>query len=66
MIPDTGHIRLLGLDWRTHSPQIREHIGIQFQSTQLDEKIKVREVLELYSRFVADWRVDVWHRQPGQ
>lgn len=49
--PDSGEIRLLGLDWRTHATAIRNRIGVQFQSTQLDEKIKVREVLEMYSKY---------------
>lgn len=56
--PDAGQIRLLDLDWRTHSTQIRERIGVQFQSTQLDEKIKVREVLEMYSQYyVRRWPI---------
>ena len=56
--PDAGQIRLLDLDWRTHSAQIRERIGVQFQSTKLDEKIKVREVLDMYSRFyVRRWPI---------
>lgn len=49
--PDSGEIRLLGLDWRSHGSQIRNRIGVQFQSTQLDEKIKVREVLEMYGTY---------------
>jgi len=49
--PDSGEIRLLGLDWRVHGTEIRNRIGVQFQSTQLDEKIKVREVLEMYSKY---------------
>ena len=49
--PDSGEIRLLGLDWRVPGTEIRNRIGVQFQSTQLDEKIKVREVLEMYSKY---------------
>jgi len=49
--PDSGEIRLLGLDWRAAGNDIRNRIGVQFQSTQLDEKIKVREVLEMYSKY---------------
>lgn len=49
--PDSGQIQLLGLDWRSHSAQIRQRIGVQFQSTQLDDKIKVGEVLDMYSRY---------------
>ncbi|MET3108445.1 ABC-2 type transport system ATP-binding protein [Oxalobacteraceae bacterium GrIS 2.11] len=49
--PDSGQIELLGMDWRAHGNEIRNRIGVQFQSTQLDEKIKVREVLEMYSKY---------------
>ena len=51
--PDTGEIHILGMDWRTQGAAIRNRIGVQFQSTQLDEKIKVREVLEMYSTYYA-------------
>jgi ABC-2 type transport system ATP-binding protein len=51
--PDSGEIILLGLDWRHHGAEIRNRIGVQFQSTQLDEKIKVREVLQMYSKYYA-------------
>jgi ABC-2 type transport system ATP-binding protein len=51
--PDSGEIHILGMDWRTHGADIRNRIGVQFQSTQLDEKIKVREVLEMYSTYYA-------------
>ena len=54
--PDSGQIHLLGMDWREHGTQIRNRIGVQFQSTQLDEKIKVREVLEMYSRYYVKTR----------
>jgi ABC-2 type transport system ATP-binding protein len=49
--PDSGEISLLGLAWSSHGEDIRNRIGVQFQSTQLDEKIKVREVLEMYSKY---------------
>ena len=54
--PDSGSIALLGMDWRTHGQQIRNRIGVQFQSTELDENIKVREVLEMYSKYYAKTR----------
>jgi len=51
--PNSGDIRVLGLDWRHHGKQIRQRIGVQFQSTELDDKIKVREVLELFGSYYA-------------
>jgi ABC-2 type transport system ATP-binding protein len=49
--PDRGEIRILGLDWRHQGPVIRTRIGVQFQSTELDDKVKVREALEMYGSF---------------
>jgi ABC-2 type transport system ATP-binding protein len=54
--PDAGTIHLLGMDWRVHGMEIRQRIGVQFQSTQLDEKIKVREVLDMASQYYANPR----------
>ncbi len=54
--PNAGDIRVLGLDWLNHGKQIRQRIGVQFQSTQLDDKIKVREVLELFGCYYAKSR----------
>jgi len=58
--PDKGEIKILGLDWKTHAKEIKSRIGVQFQSTQLDDRVKVREALALFgsyyetSRSVAD------------
>ncbi len=49
--PDTGEIRILGLDWRHDGREIRCRIGVQFQSTELDNKVKVREALELFGSY---------------
>jgi ABC-2 type transport system ATP-binding protein len=49
--PDAGEIRILGLDWRHEGPRIRGRIGVQFQSTQLDDKVKVREALEIFGSY---------------
>jgi len=46
--PDKGEIHVLGLDWKSHGPEIRSRIGVQFQSTQLDDRVKVREALEMF------------------
>lgn len=49
--PDEGDIRILGLDWRAHGRAIRSRIGVQFQSTTLDDKVKVREALEMFGSY---------------
>ncbi|HEX7645179.1 MAG TPA: ABC transporter ATP-binding protein [Burkholderiaceae bacterium] len=54
--PDDGEIRILGLDWRKDGNEIRNRIGVQFQSTQLDDKIKVREALHLFGCYYRNPR----------
>ena len=49
--PDKGEIRILGLDWRKDGGAIRTKIGVQFQSTQLDNKVKVREALKIFGSY---------------
>jgi len=56
---DAGAVRILGLDPRTDAHRLHQLIGVQLQETQLPEKLKVREALELYASFYpnpADWR----------
>ncbi|MGW8526448.1 ABC transporter ATP-binding protein [Nocardiopsis sp. NPDC055824] len=57
--PDSGTVRVLGLDPVGQGTELREHIGVQLQHTQLPENIKVWEALDLYASFYArprDWR----------
>ena len=49
--PDSGEIRILGMDWRRQGTAIRTRIGVQFQSTELDDKVKVGEALEMFGSF---------------
>ena len=49
--PDKGEIRILGLDWRQNAREIRCRMGVQFQSTQLDARVKVREVLAQFGAY---------------
>jgi ABC-2 type transport system ATP-binding protein len=56
---DAGQVRILGLDPLTDGHRLHQRIGVQLQETQLQEKLKVREALELYASFYphpADWR----------
>jgi ABC-2 type transport system ATP-binding protein len=46
--PDEGDIKILGLGWRRDGRAIRSRIGVQFQSTELDDKIKVREAMAMF------------------
>jgi ABC-2 type transport system ATP-binding protein len=52
-------VRILGLDPLTDRHRLHQRIGVQLQESQLQEKLKVREALELYASFYpnpADWR----------
>ena len=62
---DGGQVRILGLDPKTDGHRLHQRIGVQLQETQLQDKLKVREALELYASFYpdpADWRelLDRW------
>ncbi|MCX4390694.1 ABC transporter ATP-binding protein [Micromonospora peucetia] len=57
--PDSGTVRVLGLDPRRDRAAVRQKLGIQLQESQLPDQIKVWEALDLYSSFYphpADWR----------
>jgi len=56
---DHGTVRVLGLDPRADGAEVRQRLGIQLQQSQLPDRIRVGEVLKLYSSFYrspADWR----------
>jgi ABC-2 type transport system ATP-binding protein len=57
--PDGGHISVLGLDPGRDRAELREVLGVQLQSADLPDKLRVGEALRLYSSFYsrpADWR----------
>ena len=62
---DAGQVRILGLDPKTDGHRLHQRIGVQLQETQLQDRLKVGEALELYASFYpdpADWRelLDRW------
>jgi ABC-2 type transport system ATP-binding protein len=63
--PDSGSIRVLGLDPQGDGQALRERVGVQLQETHLQDKIKVWEALDLYASFYrrpADWNqlLETW------
>jgi ABC-2 type transport system ATP-binding protein len=57
--PDSGSVRVLGLDPQTAGGQLRQRVGVQLQESQLPELIRVWEALDLYASFYRsprDWR----------
>jgi ABC-2 type transport system ATP-binding protein len=56
---DGGAVRVLGKDPDHAGAELRELVGVQLQESELPERIRVWEALELYSSFYrdpADWR----------
>jgi ABC-2 type transport system ATP-binding protein len=49
--PDAGKISVLGLDPGRDRDRLRDVVGVQLQESQLPDKLKVREALELYASF---------------
>ncbi|AHH95827.1 ABC transporter ATP-binding protein [Kutzneria viridogrisea] len=57
--PDGGTVRVLGKDPRADRTHLRTKIGVQLQESQLPDRLRVGEALQLYSTFYpdpADWR----------
>jgi ABC-2 type transport system ATP-binding protein len=57
--PDSGSIRVLGLDPGRDGAELRRSVGIQLQEARLPDQLKVWEALDLYSSFYPDpydWR----------
>lgn len=58
--PDAGSVRVLGMNPWKERRRLSESIGVQLQSSQLPDNLKVGEALRLYASFYArpaDWRV---------
>jgi ABC-2 type transport system ATP-binding protein len=49
--PDSGEIRVLGLDPRRDRDQLRALVGVQLQESELPDRLTVREALSLFASF---------------
>ena len=57
--PDRGTVSVLGLDPGRDRAELTQRLGVQLQDSQLPDKLRVDEALELYSSFYrnpGDWR----------
>jgi ABC-2 type transport system ATP-binding protein len=57
--PDSGHLRVLGLDPGTEARALRRRIGSQLQESALPDRIKVWEALDLFASLAPeplDWQ----------
>jgi ABC-2 type transport system ATP-binding protein len=58
--PDSGIVRVLGLDPSRQERKLRPLLGIQLQQANLPEHLKVWEALDLYASFynhTLDWKI---------
>jgi ABC-2 type transport system ATP-binding protein len=63
--PDSGTVRVLGLDPSTDPGEVRQRVGIQLQSAVLPRRMKVREAVSVFScgyreRADADQLLEEW------
>jgi ABC-2 type transport system ATP-binding protein len=49
--PDSGTIKVLGLDPRHDRDALRRQVGVQLQESQLPDRVRVWEALDLYASF---------------
>ncbi|HET9094005.1 MAG TPA: ABC transporter ATP-binding protein [Solirubrobacteraceae bacterium] len=54
--PDSGAITVLGRNVATDARALRDRVGVQLQTSELPDKIQVREALELFASFYPDPR----------
>ena len=57
--PDAGTVRVLGVDPQRESQVLRERAGIQLQQSNLPDRMRVWEALDLYASFyrkAANWK----------
>jgi ABC-2 type transport system ATP-binding protein len=58
--PDAGTVRVLGVDPQREGQILRERTGVQLQESNLPDRMKVWEALDLYASFyprTVDWKV---------
>ncbi len=51
--PDSGTVRVLGVDVLHEPERIKQRVGIQLQTTALFQKLTVRELITLFASFFA-------------
>ncbi|SDY48961.1 ABC-2 type transport system ATP-binding protein [Micromonospora pattaloongensis] len=53
-VPDGGGVSVLGLDPRRDAARLRQRVGVQLQESQLPDRLRVAEALQLYASFYRD------------
>lgn len=49
--PDSGSIRIKGMDWNHHAQELRKTLGLSLQETHFIDKLRVNETLRLFASF---------------
>jgi ABC-2 type transport system ATP-binding protein len=52
--PDSGTVRLLGLDPKADRDEVHELVGVQLQAGAMPAKLKVGEILDMYRSFYRE------------
>jgi ABC-2 type transport system ATP-binding protein len=52
--PDSGTVRLLGLDPHADRDEVHEIVGVQLQASALPAKLRVGEILDMYRSFYRE------------
>jgi ABC-2 type transport system ATP-binding protein len=52
--PDSGTVRLLGLDPQADRDEVHEIVGVQLQASALPDRLRVREILDMYRSFYRE------------
>ena len=58
-VPDSGDIKVCGLDPQLAGAELRQRIGIQLQESNLPQRLRVWEAMDLFASFYqrsVDWR----------
>jgi ABC-2 type transport system ATP-binding protein len=53
-VPDSGRVRLLGLDPHADRAALHEILGVQLQESAQPDRLRVREILDMYRSFYRD------------
>ena len=51
--PDAGEVEILGRRWSADAAGLRQRLGIHLQESQFDDRLTVRETLDLFRSFYA-------------
>src|ERR1039457_3914845 len=70
----SGRVRVLGCDPEVQTGKLKDRIGVCLQATKLQDKIKVREAMELFAAFYTRTvdsaqllkRLQLWEKREAQ